>query len=817
MNYKRKNLLGLFLSLALVIPTPTFGNEPNKLAPGEQQTMGSYSHNDGEDYTTMPGKSSSLYNNSRATTNKVTGNFTLPNGIKIKEDYITNTNNFSKTNNTQQYIVIHDTANEASSADAEAHRRYFQNNDRRVSIHYVVDKDSGVHVLQDNYSAYHVGDLNNTSARNNKTTIGIELCVNDPKGSSGWAKVRENGALLTKKLMSTYNIPASNVIMHKDCTGKNCSARMIANNYKEWNEFKKSIGTTALTETTYHKLGRVNSPDGTLNVRSQANASASLIATLKNGQEVEVTHKVSNGWYKLKLSDGKVGYANGTYISIIKDYPVYNGPKVGNTDLNMRVDADVSSTLVINLPPNTKIDTVHGKKLASNNVWWLKITALGKTGWVNSAYVEENVNVSALPDLAVKKNVTNQAVNLRDVPKYSGANTLVTIPKGTQITDIKAKTSNGWVKVGYSGKVGYLAQEWLDNLDLNGIPTQDPVVKKPTITVATNLRENPDWKGNVILTIPADKEVKVTGKTSGIPTQDPVVKKPTITVATNLRENPDWKGNVILTIPADKEVKVTGKTSNGWYVVEHSGRVGFVNEDYISNVGAVPVVNKPVGDVSIVNAAINIRDDKSWSSNTLVTVSSNEKLTVWENAAVPVVNKPVGDVSIVNAAINIRDDKSWSSNTLVTVSSNEKLTVWENAGTDGWTKVNYKGYVGYVQDKYLDRVGQEVRGTVNVGSNEKLTVWENAGTDGWTKVNYKGYVGYVQDKYLDRVGQEVRGTVNVAVNLRESDSWGSTQFGVVTQGTSVIIVDESNNEWVKVKVPSMNNKVGYINSKYITK
>ncbi len=679
MNYKRKSLLGLFLSLALVSPTTTFANEPNKLTSSEQQMMESYGHNDGEDYTTMPGESSDLLRSTRASSNKITGNFTLPNGVVIKENYITNSNNFSKSSNTQQYIVIHDTANESSGADAEAHRRYFQNNDRRVSIHYVVDKDSGVHVLQDNYCAYHVGDLHNTSARNNKTTIGIELCVNDSKGSAGWDKVRENGALLVKKLMSTYNIPVSNVIMHKDCTGKNCSSRMIANNYKEWNEFKRVIGNTssspAFTETSYHKLGKVVSQDGTLNVRTQPNANSSLVTTLKSGQEVEVTHKVSNGWYKLKLANGKVGYVNGNYISIIKDYPTYNGPKVGKEDLNMRVDADASSSLIINLPPNTKIDKVHGKKLASNDVWWVKITALGKTGWVNSVYVE-NVNVNNLPDLAVKKNVTNQAVNLRDEPKYSGANTLVTIPKGTQITDVRSKTSNGWVKVGYSGKVGYLAQEWLDNLDLTGVPTQDPVVKKPTITAATNLRENADWKGNVILTI-----------------------------------------------PVDKEVKVTGKTSNGWYVVEHSGRVGFVNEDYISNVGTVPVVNKPVGDVSIVNAAINIRDDKSWSSNTLVTVSSNEK----------------------------------------------------------------------------------------------LTVWENAGTDGWTKVNYKGYVGYVQDKYLDRVGIEVRGTVNVAVNLRESDSWGSTQLGVVTQGTSVIIVDESNNEWIKVKVPSMDNKVGYINSKYITK
>ena len=670
----KKKLLSLGLALSLIAPNAVFANglHTDEGSVLENQIMEEYSHNDGEDYTTMP--DDALYNSRATTTNKIKGNFTLPNGIKITENYITNTNNFSKTNNTQQYIVIHDTANESAGADDVAHRKYFQNNDRKVSIHYVVDKDSGIHVLQDNYSAHHVGDLNNTSPRNNRTTIGIELCVNDPKGSAGWAKVRENGVELTKVLMKTYGIPASNVIMHKDCSGKNCSSRMIANNYKEWNEFKKAIGSTStLTETAYHKLGKVNSSDGTLNVRSKPDASASLVATLKSGQEIEVTHKVSNGWLKVKLSDGKVGYVNGTYVTILKDYPVYNGPKVGSTDLNMRADADANATLIVNLPPNTKIDTVHGKKKASNGVWWLKITALGKTGWVNSAYVE-NVNIDSLNDLTVKNNVTNQTINLRDEPKYTGANVLDVISKGTQITNIKSKTSNGWLRIGYNGKEGYIAQEWLDNLNLTGVPTVDPAPKKPTITAATN------W-----------------------------------------REDADWQGQIIEVISAGTEVTVTGKTSNGWYLVERNGKKGFVNEDYIENVGTVPSVSAPQGDVAIVNAAINIRASKSWSGEVLATAYSNEK----------------------------------------------------------------------------------------------LTVWENAGSDGWTKVNYNGIVGYVQDKYLDRVGVEVRGTVNLDVNLRETASWSATQLGLVQNGTSVIIVDSSNAEWTKVKVPALNNKVGYINSKYI--
>ena len=138
------------------------------------------------------------------TTNKIEGDIILQNGTPLYE----------------KYIVIHDTANENHNADADNHRKYFQKNDRSVSIHYVVDKDKVIHVLQDNYSAYHVGDRNNSSGdKTNYTTIGIELCVNDAKNSKGWEKVKENGIALVAELMERYNIPLERVIMHKD--GKN--------------------------------------------------------------------------------------------------------------------------------------------------------------------------------------------------------------------------------------------------------------------------------------------------------------------------------------------------------------------------------------------------------------------------------------------------------------------------------------------------------------------------------------------------------------------------------------------------------------------
>jgi len=65
-------------------------------------------------------------------------------------------------------------------------------------------------------------------------------------------------------------------------------------------------------------LARVNA--SSLNVRSDANQSASVIATLTNYSYVTLAVDnqknpiINNGWYKIQLANGKTGWAFGTYL-----------------------------------------------------------------------------------------------------------------------------------------------------------------------------------------------------------------------------------------------------------------------------------------------------------------------------------------------------------------------------------------------------------------------------------------------------------------------------------------------------------------------
>lgn len=231
------------------------------------------------------------------TTNKIEGDIILQNGTPLYENYITNTNNFSLKNNSQKYIVIHDTANENHNADADNHRKYFQKNDRSVSIHYVVDKDKVIHVLQDNYSAYHVGDRNNSSGdKTNYTTIGIELCVNDAKNSKGWEKVKENGIALVSELMERYNIPLERVIMHKDASGKLCSQRLIEDNKKGWEEFKNTLANTIQDRM----IKVVKESD--LDIKFGPGEDYSKIGYIPKGTLIEIISE-HNGWAKVNFNN----------------------------------------------------------------------------------------------------------------------------------------------------------------------------------------------------------------------------------------------------------------------------------------------------------------------------------------------------------------------------------------------------------------------------------------------------------------------------------------------------------------------------------
>lgn len=53
-----------------------------------------------------------------------------------------------------------------------------------------------------------------------------------------------------------------------------------------------------------------------LNVRSEGKYGTPIIATISRGSKVTVLASLRNGWRKVALNDGLIGYVNGRYLSL---------------------------------------------------------------------------------------------------------------------------------------------------------------------------------------------------------------------------------------------------------------------------------------------------------------------------------------------------------------------------------------------------------------------------------------------------------------------------------------------------------------------
>src|SRR5690625_5164282 len=144
--------------------------------------------------------------------------------------------------NTKKYIVIHETANTSSKANADAHARLQANgNSRSASWHYTVDDKEIVQSFSDNEQCWHAG-----SASYNRNSIAIEICVN----SDGiYKKAVDKAVELTKYLMNIHNIPSTNVIQHNTTSEKDCPRYLrIGSKGVTWSEFKRRVGGKAPTK-----------------------------------------------------------------------------------------------------------------------------------------------------------------------------------------------------------------------------------------------------------------------------------------------------------------------------------------------------------------------------------------------------------------------------------------------------------------------------------------------------------------------------------------------------------------------------------------
>lgn len=148
-------------------------------------------------------------------------------GVKVNTKLIeSGTKARSGKNRKIKYIVIHETANTSSGANAKSHAEYLsKNNKTSTSWHYTVDEKEIYHHIPDNEIAHHAA-----TEKGNLYGIGVELCVNE---DGNFEKTFENGAKLVAYLVKQYNLKISDIKTHNDFSGKDCPHFILENNRME--------------------------------------------------------------------------------------------------------------------------------------------------------------------------------------------------------------------------------------------------------------------------------------------------------------------------------------------------------------------------------------------------------------------------------------------------------------------------------------------------------------------------------------------------------------------------------------------------------
>ena len=544
---------------------------------------------------------------------KNTENTPVINGIKVNKQLIDINYSQGVTIN-PKYIVIHDTDNRQAGANAMANRNYFANHpNAKASAHYIIDEGNIIQALEDTWKGWHVGDGNNPNI-NNSTTIAIELCVNE---GNDFDKTLENGIELTKYLMNKYNIPAENVVMHRDASGKTCSRMMIEDRPSLWPYFKDRIsgGDGSLEDDGLKPKmqGKVTNAS-VLNVRESPSTSGRIVRKLNRNQVVGIYEEL-NVWYKIDYIDGvkkKYGYVSKDYISIINENPndeekpvEPEKPSVSvnkqgivkvNSALNMRSGPGSNYGVIGTLRNNDKVEII--KEVDG----WYEIKFNGKVGYVSSQYIKIVDNESSeekpvepeKPSVSINKQgivKVNSALNMRSGPG-SNYGVIGTLRNNDKVEIIKEV--DGWYEIKFNGKVGYVSSQYIKIVDNESSEEKPVEPEKPSVSI----------------------------------NKQGVVK---VNSALNMRSGPGGNYGVIGTLRNNDKVEII-KEVDGWYEIKFNGKVGYVSKSYITivnegaNNGTESVIKE--GTVYGVSTNLNVRTGPGTSYQVVGYLLSGDKVKI---------------------------------------------------------------------------------------------------------------------------------------------------------------------------------------------
>ena len=475
-------------------------------------------------------------------------------------------------------------------------------------------------------------------------------------------------------------------------------------------------------------------------------------------------------------------------------------------NLNLRDKASTSGRILTTIPKGKTVTILSEK----DENGWYKVSYDGKTGYVSRSYLTTSNSTPAVS----KTGTATENLNLRDQPGTSGK-ILTTIPKGKTVTILSEKDENGWYKVSYGGKTGYVSGSYLTTSTSSSTTI---TTKTGTATENLNLRNQASLSGKILTTIPKGKTVTILSEkdengwykvsydgktgyaisnyikeddsnseaTESAPSKPTVSKTGTTTENLNLRNQASLSGKVLMTIPKGKTVTILSeKDENGWYKVSYDGKTGYAISNYIKE-----------GD------------------------SNSESTESTPSTPVPIEGQPTEN-------LNLRDQPSTSGKILTTIPKGKTVTILSEKNANGWYKVSYNGKTGYVSGSYFkvtkyEELEETVIWTGTVNTNESI-VYKTADTSATTLTTYhagqkvevvKVQGDWVRIKYNDTYAWMLKkvvtqgnlpnstilwdGEIGKDTKLYATKSTTSTVLNSLTKGTVVYVIEEDG-DWLKIK------------------
>ncbi|WP_415322049.1 SH3 domain-containing protein [Clostridium perfringens] len=253
------------------------------------------------------------------------------------------------------------------------------------------------------------------------------------------------------------------------------------------------------------KKGTVVNVSTSLRVRQSPSTGSSVVGSLRGGQTFEIKGK-SGSWYYIN-ANGLTGYIHGDYVQVGGSSSSNGGQSSGNSgqspENNSGMDTslagktgkvvNVSTSLRVRQSPSTSSSVVGSLsagqtfKINGKNGAWYNIDAQGTKGHVHGDYVQvvsgnesSNNNNNQSNNQGVSQNnnldesyngktgkVVNVTTNLRLRSQPNTSSSVLAYLLPNERFTLKGKTSSGWFKVNYNGKVGYLNEEYVKIVSSN--------------------------------------------------------------------------------------------------------------------------------------------------------------------------------------------------------------------------------------------------------------------------------------------------------------------------------------------------------------